>query len=109
MVPHKPLKCLVATQAETAVIELDKPSCELLLQYRNCGVGGGGCDSERLIKETLIGTAHKQLTTVFYRPVKRHTIHQPENNFRQKMTKSRTGGVQEALRQGPGPASRAHM
>lgn len=36
-VSHKPLKCLVATQAETAVIELDEPSCELLLQYCNWG------------------------------------------------------------------------
>lgn len=36
MFSHKPLMCLVATQAETAVIELGEPLCELLLQYRNC-------------------------------------------------------------------------
>lgn len=36
MFSHKPLKCFVMTQAETAVIELDEPSCELQLQYQHC-------------------------------------------------------------------------
>lgn len=36
MFSHKPLKCFVMTQAETAVIELDEPSCELQLQYQRC-------------------------------------------------------------------------
>lgn len=40
MFGHKPLKCFVVTQAVTAVIELDEPSCELLLQYSICGGGG---------------------------------------------------------------------
>lgn len=40
MFSHKPLKCFVVTQAVTAVIELDEPSCELLLQYSICGGGG---------------------------------------------------------------------
>lgn len=37
MFSHKPLKCFVETQAVTAVIELDEPSRELLLQYSSCG------------------------------------------------------------------------
>lgn len=52
-----------------------------------CRGWGRGDDSERLIKATLIGTPNQQLMTAFYRPVKRQTIHQPANNFRQKLTK----------------------
>lgn len=52
------LLSVVVTQAVTAVIELDEPSCELLLQYSICG--GGGV-KEWLIKGTLIGTTNQQI------------------------------------------------
>lgn len=99
---------MVATQAETAVIELDEPSCELPLQYRSCvcgggGVGGGVRDSERLIKGTLIGTPNQQLMTVFYCRVKRQTIHQPANNEitkRRCAEKGGAGGTEAGARAG---------
>lgn len=63
MFSHKPLKCFVETQAVTAVIELDEPLRELLLQYSSCGGGGvtSVCDREWLIKGTLIGTPNQQI------------------------------------------------
>lgn len=59
MVPYKPLKCFVMTQAEATVIELDEPSCELQRQYHPCWsvLLCTSCgNAEKLIKAILIGT-----------------------------------------------------
>ena len=67
-----------------ALIELDEPSCELLLQYCNaavvcvcvCVLGKGGIWQWAVDKRaaTVIERPDKQWMTVFYRPVKRQTI-----------------------------------